>query len=335
MKKGKFLLATATVLLLTAVFVTFPAVNGFAKPAKPITLNFVSFIALSNFEFTEFKRQFIDRVNEKGKGELNINVRGGPETVAAFDLGVAVQKGTVDMACIPTAFFESLVPGADATRLSRLTEEEEQKGGANDFIQEMYEKGGMYYLGRQQPADQDFFYMFLNKRVEKPEDFVGLKLGGSTAFLAHFKGLGATPITLPMPEYYPAMERGVVDGITTSLHMWAGYGGHEVTKYMIDHPFYKNTVAVIVNLKAWNGLPRHLQELMIECMREAQEVWPAWAAKAWKKEKQKMRDGGVELITFSPDVARWFVETAFEEAWKDEEKRFGEVIPKLKKLITK
>ncbi|MFX0198294.1 MAG: TRAP transporter substrate-binding protein DctP [Candidatus Hodarchaeota archaeon] len=335
MKKGKLLVAIGVVLLLTVGFTTFPVVNGFAKPAKPITLNFVSFIALSNVEFTEFKRLFIDRVNEKGKGELTINVRGGPETIAAFDLGVAVQKGTVDMAIIPTAFFESLVPGADATRLSRLTEEEERKAGAHDFIQGMYEKGGMYYLGRQQPTHQDYFYMFLNKRVEKPEDFVGLKLGGSTAFHAHFKGLGATPITLPMPEYYPAMERGVVDGISTSLHMWAGYGGHEVTKYMIDHPFYKNTVSVVANLKTWNQLPKHLQKLMIECMLEEQKEWPDLSAKAWKKEKQKMRDGGVEIITFPPDVAKWFVETALEEAWKDEEERFGEVIPKLKKLLTK
>ena len=78
MKKGKILITAGTVLLLTVVLITFSLTGSFAQPARPITLSYISFIPLTNFEFAQFKPLFIDRVNEKAKGELIINVRGGP-----------------------------------------------------------------------------------------------------------------------------------------------------------------------------------------------------------------------------------------------------------------
>ena len=335
MKKEKFLVATATVLLLTLVFITFPAVNGFAKPAKPITLNYVSFIPVANFEFAEFRRVFIDKVNEKAKGELIINVRGGPEVIPAYDLGMAVQKGTIDMSMIPTGFFETMVPGADATRLSELTPFEERKNGAYDYILEQYKKAGLYYLGRQQHQHTPFFYLFLNKRCEKPEDFVGLKIGSSPSFHAFYRGLGGIVTRVAMPEYYSGLERGVIDGLGTSLFNWAGAGIQEVTKYCIDHPFYTPTPAVAVNLDSWNRLPKHLQNLMTESLLESLRAWPALAAKKIEEDKQKGRKAGVEFITLSPDVAKWYLKTAYDEAWKEEEKKAPEVARKLRELLTK
>jgi TRAP-type C4-dicarboxylate transport system substrate-binding protein len=223
----------------------------------------------------------------------------------------------------------------NATRLSRITIEEEKKTGAFDFIQEMHKKAGIYFVGRQQPAEQDFFYMFLKKRVQKLEDFSGLKLGGSLAFHAFYRSLGASVVTLPIPEYYPAMERGVVDGISTSLHVWVHFGGAKVTKCMIAHPFYKCTATVIANLENWNRIPKHLQELITDCLSEAHKEWPKWEAPAYEKEKQQMRDGGTEIVTLPPDDAKRFVDLAYDSGWKDEEKKFGKTITELKKLTTK
>jgi len=285
MEKREILVIAVAGLILTVFSIAFCITGTSAQPARAITLNYVSFIPLTNFEFAQFKPVFIDRVNEKAKGELIINVRGGPEVIPAYDLAGAAQKGTIDMTMIPTGFLENMVPGADATRLSELTPFEEQKTGAYDFILEQYKKAGLYYLGRQQTQREAFFYLFTKKRCEKPQDFVGLKLTSSPSFHALYKGLGATVTHAAMPEYYSALEKGVVDGLGTSLFFWAGSRIYEVTKYAIDHPFYTPTPAVVLNLNSWNRLPKHLQDLMTESLLASLKAWPDIAARKTEEDR--------------------------------------------------
>lgn len=334
MRKTK-LFRIGFMVFISFIFITFLTVSCFAQAGKTITLNFISFMPLTNFEFAQFKPLFIDKVNEKAKGELVINVRGGPEVIPAYDLAVSAQKGMIDMTMIPTGFLENVVPGADATRLSELTPFEEKERGAHAFIQELYRKAGLHYLGRQQYQRERFFYLFLKKKVEKPKDFSGLKLTSSPSFHGLYRGLGATITHTAMPEYYSALEKGVVDGLGTSLFFWAGARIYEVTKFAIDHPFYTPTPAVILNLNAWNRLPKHLQDLLSDTLFESLRAWPDIASKKIEEDKRKGKNAGVEFYKLSPEFANWFLKVAYEEGWKDEERKAPEVARKLRSLLTK
>jgi len=335
MKKAHVSLATITVLLLTIVFITFPSTASLSE-AKPITLNFVSFVPLSyETAFKGFKRMFIDKVHERAKGELVINVRGGPEVIRSFDLGVAVQKGTIDMATIPAAFFESLVPGADSTKLSIYTAWEERENGIYEYIRDMYKKAGFYYLGRGEATKSEYFMLGLNKKVEKPEDFRKLKLGGSTAFHGLYKRLGAKVTTLAIPEYHSALERKVVDGVATGVGVFVTAGLFDIMPYAVGHRFYRSTVAVPINLNTWNKLPKHLQELLTECMAQYEKDYYVFDEK-WSSSKIKAAEAkGLKLLYFPPDMANWFLESANEGSWDYAMERFpGDVIPKLRARIT-
>jgi TRAP-type C4-dicarboxylate transport system substrate-binding protein len=337
MKMRRNLVVAAIVSFVVLLFITFTVASGFAKSAKPITLNFVSFVPLANkVEYQFIKDEFFDKINERAKGELIIKTRGGPEVIAPFDLGVAVQKGTIDMATIPTAFFESMVPGADSTKLSIYTAWEERKNGIYEYIRDMYTKAGLYYLGRGEATKPEYFNMFINKRIEKPKDFAGLKLGGSTAFHGQYKRLGASVATLAIPEYHSAMERHVVDGLVSSIYVGFVYGLHEVTKYIIGHGFYRCTVAVPVNLKTWNRLPKHLQELLTQCMAEFEKKYEPYEAEQKQLALKRAKAAGVEILWFPPDMAKWYIECANEGSWDYARERFpGDVIPKLRDRITK
>jgi TRAP-type C4-dicarboxylate transport system substrate-binding protein len=323
--------------MLTVTFVMMPVVGGLAKAAEPITLSFVSFVPLANkVEFQQIKSRFIDRVNERAKGELFIKVRGGPEAIPPFNLGVSVQKGVIDMATIPTAFFDALVPGADETCMSDYTAWEERENGIYEYIRDMYKKAGLYYLGRAGATEPGFFFLYINKRAEKPADFKGLKLGGSTAFHGFYRELGASIATLAIPEYHSAMERGVVDGVVTSLPVGIQFGLHEISKYLILPSFYRATPALPINLKKWNSLPKHLQDLMTECMAQFEKEFSAFEKEERASDLKRVEAAGVEIIRYPPDMAKWFLNAAAEGAWKNAQKRFpGDVIPKLKERITK
>lgn len=308
-----------------------------AAPSKPIELNWVSFTAKNTTTVVNIQHEFIDKVNQAAKGELNIRYRGGPETIPAFDQGMAVKKGLVDISAVPIGFYEAIVPGVGGAMLTQLTPWEERKpGGAYDYLVEIHKKGGLFYLGRGAPSKEDFFHLTLNKKVEKRQDFAALKIGTATVARAAVKGWGATVVSLAMPDYYTSMERGLVDGVASSgLSAWVGQGCQAVTKYMVDHAYYQSTVAIIMNLNSWDRLPPHLQKLLTDSMTQAEKALSDWYGRDEAQLKQKMVDAGVQIYKFSPDMAKWFIDTAYDSAWKYQEERFPEVTRKMRALMTK
>jgi TRAP-type C4-dicarboxylate transport system substrate-binding protein len=305
-----------------------------AKPAGPITWDYVSFTPLTNdIEFGVIKQNFIDPVNERSNGRLTINVRGGPEVIPSYDLGSAVQTGTIDIASIPIGFFDSLIPGADSMRLSPFTAAEEREKGIYDYVQEaVFEPNGFYNLGRPTTTD-DFFYHSMTKRIEKPEDFIGIKISGSPSLFAWAEALGMTPMLVQLPEYYSALERGVVDGITSSHCVWMDQGLPEIANYIIDHPVYTATPVMVVNLDSWNQLPKDLQDLVTEIFIEHENAANDYYRAATAEEMRIAKEAGVEYVTFPPDMAQWYTELAYSAAWEDDAKRYpGDVVPTLKEM---
>ena len=332
MKKRSF------ILVLTAILISLmigPLSVNHAAAKKPITLDMVSFLNLKAFEFRLWKPLFIDKVNERAKGELKIRVRGGPEAIPIFDQVMAVKKGVVDMSNSSTGFFANMIPGIDCMRLSEFSSEEERKNGARDYIREVYRKAGLYYLGRVFPS-KPYFLIFTNKKATKPDDFKGIKFGGAPLFHGFFKGLGGSTATIPLTEYQTAMERGVIDAHSGSIGVFIAVGSYEVTKYVIDHFFYSNSASILVNLDKWNSIPKHLQDIMQETAIELEKTWPAVREAEEAKLRKVAMKAGVQFYKLSPDVAKWYLDTAYEEGWKDDAKKYpAEIVNKFKTLLRK
>ena len=336
MKKERMLALVVLGLVLAYAFVMAPLPAG-AQAGKPITLNFVSFAPAANVvEFQYIKKELFEKINQLASGRLIINVKGGPEVIPPFNLGAAVKNGTIDMACIPNAFFEDMVPGIGVTHLSPFTAVEERKNGVYEAIGELYKKAGMFYLGRGEATDHGYFIMFLNKPVEKPDDFKGLRLGGSTSFHGQYRELGGVPSTLQTTEYNTAMERGQVDGLTSSIYIAMAYGLQSVTKYVVQPGFWRASPALPMNLASWNKIPPDLQKMMISEMAAFEAKFAPYELEQRNIFIKKFTDTGVKLINLSPDVAKWFVTASTDGAWKyAQERQSGDIIPKMRQLLTK
>jgi len=304
---------------------------GEAMAKDPIELSMVTFTSLKSTEFTDWKPLFVDRINEKAKGELVIKVRGGQEVIPMPDQPMAVKRGIVDIGMGPAGFLKSIVPGADCARLSRMDQKDERRIGAVDYLKAQYEKGGLYYLGRAWPVSHNFFLIFTNKKMTKPEDFKGLKLGSSPSFLGFFKGVGGSPVVVPISEYYTAMERGVMDAYATSMTVFIAMGLYQKTKYVIDHPFYRNPSPLIVNLAKWKSLPAHLQKIIEDTAIELETTWEPVDKPVQATLRKKAIDEGVEYYKLPPDVEKWYFTAAYDAAWEDDAKIYPpEVFSKLK-----
>lgn len=271
-----------------------------------------------------------EEVKKRSKGELTIKIIGGPEAIPSFEQTNALLRGVIDF-CMPgSSYVQTVWPEAIVFPLSRLTPTQERKKGAFDLLQESGKKHGLYYLGRS--VSPRGYYMYLNVKVKTPEDLKGLKIRGAPIYARFLKALGVSMVTTPFREVYTAVERGVIEGYCWPPSV-CNYRLHEVTKYMINHPFYGANILVATSVKSWNRLPKHLQGLLTEVVEEQETSLEQRWRDQWDRELKAIKDGGIQFIEFSPKDAKQYVGLAYGEAWKEVIEKSPEYGSRLKKIM--
>jgi TRAP-type C4-dicarboxylate transport system substrate-binding protein len=96
---------------------------------------------------------------------------------------------------------------------------------------------------------------FCSEPIQTLADLQGMKVRSFTASMsALLEGLGASPVTLPFPEVYPALQRGVATcGITSANSANTGKWP-EVTTHVLPLAVASAVQAHVVNGEWWDGL---------------------------------------------------------------------------------
>jgi len=118
-----------------------------------------------------------------------------------------------------------------------------------------------------------------SKAVNKLADLNGLKIR-TTGFSAKtVKALGGTPVAMPMPEAYPALQKGVVDGSMHPKESDKGWKLGDVLKYATLNfsTAYTTGFYVVMNKDKWAALPDGVKKTI----REINKEWIPKHGKAW------------------------------------------------------
>lgn len=316
-------------------FMVFSIVSGPAR-GETITLKAVTAFprnAPDNIPFQMFSEAVERMVSQKYPGELKIQYIGGPEAVKMQDQVQALQRGMVDIVFTANAFYVSMLPEADAMKLSEFNPTEERARGVTAYWNDLHEKRlKIHFLGRL--GHDQKFYLYLNKPI-KTADLTGLNIRVSPMYLQVVKALGGNPVVIPLTETYIALERNVVDGYGFVTVGVRDYGWHKLTKYILDVPFYRGPNPLLVNLNTWNKLPGKLQDLMTEAAIEAEKKAVVHFEDLSNKERPLLIKEGIQVITLPPAEREKFIRVAYDEGWKDVIQKSPQTGPELKKLLTK
>ncbi len=289
--------------------------------------------ASDNKSLDFFLESVAQQIAKKYPGELKINLVGGPEAVKIQDQVPAAQRGMVDIVHTTNAYYVSVLPEADAMKLSEFPPWEERTNGAWEFYNDLHEKRlGLHFLGR---IGTDLpFNLYLSKPISAA-DLKGFNIRVSPMYLQVIKGLGGNPVVIPPTEVYTALERKVVDGYcwpTIGIREW---GWEKQTKYVVEPGFYSGPHPMVINLKTWNGLPKKLQDVITEASMEAEKKTVAYYLEEIKKEFPLLKQAGLQIITLPPAEKEKFLKVAQEEGWKDIIQKCPQTGPKLKELLTR
>jgi TRAP-type C4-dicarboxylate transport system substrate-binding protein len=330
MKSKKFFLLLSGIgLILMLVTAPTPA------PAAPTELKLVAFLP-THVSSVSGAKLLADKVKEKSKGQLIIKILGGPEVMSGRDQPAATVKGVVDIAYVPTSYFPDLVPAADIISLSKFrnAQDERKPGGIYDAMQELCNKAGLYFIGRESGINPDFFYNLMRKRVATVRDLSGLKIAATIPkYKKAWAALGVAFSVVPAAECFTAMERGVVDGFNYPIENHVDMGLHEAGKYLIDHGFFCDNVVGIVNLKVWQGLSPELQKAVKEAQIDLEKEQEANYWKMMDAGRKKMLDAKVEFVKFSSADAATYLDAFYKNELAEQKEKFPEVAARLAGLL--
>lgn len=302
--------------------------------AQEVTLRAVSAFQEGTYFARPFER-FIERVNERGRGQVRINFVGGPRAVPPFEVGNAVRNGVIDVASVPGAFYANLLPEAAGFSLTTLSMAEMRRNGAWQFLNELHnQRVNAYYLGRNFINVPYHFYFRTRPERINQLDFTGLRIRVSPVYRALVEALGGTALTTPPGEVFTALERGVVDGYGWPAVGIFDLGWERVTRVRLDPAFYSGDVSVLVNLPAWNRLNEAQRAVLNEAVLWL-EALDSENETNMAAERQRQAQAGIETVTLPPEAARRLQERAAETGWAVLIQQNPQTGPRMRQLTTR
>ena len=290
--------------------------------------------AFESQQFLQFVANVQKEADQKYPGELKMVYKGANEVIRNREQVEACRTGLIDMVYTAGSYYTSILPEIDTMSLTTMQPWEERKAGVDDYLEKLHlEKAGVYMLGR--TGTGIYFHLFLAKPIAKVDDLKGMKIRVSPTNIPFMKAVGAVPISMPPPDIYTAMERGVVDGYILPPSTIRDFGLVPVSKYFVVQPIYQACQFLVINPKVWNGLPKHLQDLLTENTIKLAHFNIENEVKMNDSELADFKKHGMVFIDLAKDEAVKFKKIADEALYEALLKKAPEEVKKIKEMITK
>jgi TRAP-type C4-dicarboxylate transport system substrate-binding protein len=291
-------LATLAAALVAGGAVMAP-VPGLAQ-AKPIVWNLPT-VAAPTYYHTVNYNAWAAKVKEKSQGRMEIRVHPasslypGPELIPAV-LDGRSEVGTI-LASYLTDVFLEMGPLELPFMTSNIAEHKKAAMQLRPFYTEMLAKKGLKLLSiNTWPSQQ----LFSTVPIRTVADWQGKKMrvyGADSANVTRL--LGGSPVNIAFGEVYSALEKKTVDGAMTSATNAEPMKFFEVAKYL-DYWYLAGAAQewLVVNQKAWDGLPKDLQQVVLDSIKETNLEEKEWqdAAAAEEKTRKRLPELGMTIV---------------------------------------
>ncbi len=297
----------ATTAIMTAFLAGFICQSS--VEAKSISLNYANFPPAPTFPCVQMEN-WKSKVETQTQGRVRVNTFPGGTLLGARDMMDGVISGQADIGCLCMAYQPgrflvtnavSLPLGIPDSRtgslvLTDLFKKENPKA---------FNKVKVLALFTTAPAN-----IMSRKRVATLPDLSGLDLRASGGAAEILKTWGANQIGMPMSATPEALQKGVIQGLFSSLEVMKDLKFAEECSYVtmtntVVYPF-----AVVMNLDRWNALPEDVKTVMDGLSRE-QALWTGdymdnhvKEAVDWSKETHK-----VEFLELDPATSQAWNQT--------------------------
>lgn len=240
------------------------ATFGVAQAAEH-TLRYAHFWPSNSSAHTEVFQKWAESVEKASNGRIKVEIYPAQTLAKADGSYQAMVNGVADIVTVVQGYTAGRFPLTGIAELPNIGRSSLQTGCV---LQSLYDQG----LLNEEYKDSHPLYMFAtgpgalhtrNKPVAKPDDFRGLRMRSpSTVAGEVLQGIGSRTVTMPAPEAYEALQRGVIDG---TAFPWEGalvFRLLEQSNNHIEIPLYSTLFVTSMNSRSYDRLPDDLKKVI-------------------------------------------------------------------------
>lgn len=260
-------------------------------------------------------RSFVAAVEEESDGRINVQVYPAETLVSSREVLDATESQVVDAAIMPFNFQVGDIPSLDLFTYPFMFDDAEHfrravDGGLFDLVapkfearnvklMNFYHKGAMHVMHR-------------SKFLSEPTEFEGQRLRSLGATIsALFSAMGANPLNVPLGEVDAAIERNVIDGITTNCAAHLSRGWAEHLKFVTFADMSQGGEGIGINVDFFDRLPEDLQKVVTDAAAVMEdEQWKDMIADDEQACMSKWEAAGVQVHRLSDEERSAFHEYA-------------------------
>ncbi len=279
---------------------------------------------------------FAAYVKDKTGGKIDIATFPSGQLGGERSMAEQVQAGTLQIAALTTAVLQNFVPQCAVldmpfifpdrkTAYATVDDPEVQKK-----IFSYFPKKGLIAIGWTENEFRDFTN---NKRpVRTPADIDGLKVRvmNSPVYLDTFRQMGASPVAIPFPETYNALQTGVIDAQENPLMTSVLMKFTEVTKYVTKTQHCMTECIIVVSVDYWESLSKTEKQIFkdaskiaIDTNRKVNAGLHDALPKSNISIAEYAKANKVEIIELTAEERKTF-RTAMSPVWKKYRKKVGD-----------
>jgi TRAP-type C4-dicarboxylate transport system substrate-binding protein len=242
----------------------FLAVEG--AHAQSIDLKLSHFMSPMHNLHVDVFVPFAKEVEAKSKGKAKVSIFPGEALGKAKDHYDMAAHGITDIAFAIPGYTPGRFPLSSVIELpflvpsakigSRVIWEIQQK-----YLQAEYPGVKILSMWVHSPG-----HIHMTKKPAKTlEDVSGVRLRSPGPMqIQLLKELGVSPLTIPIPELYDALQKGMADGAVIPFSSIADFKLSELIRYHTMANMYVMAMGLFMNPKTWDSLPADVQKAILE-----------------------------------------------------------------------
>ena len=264
----KWLVIGPTALFILAfLFTCVGLVSAQSSPQKPMELSISSWIGTRDLqpEAPTWEEMAKD-LEAATKGRVKVKIYYAETLGKAKEHYELALKGIADMAYLNVSFTPGRFPVTDLVSFSYAPSAEAMTRGLLElmkkgYLNKEYEKVKLLHVFNGAPCS--FIWRKGVKAANSLSELRGRKIrvpGPAAADL--MKALGVNPIAMPMPEVYTSLERGVIEGVFTSINTLDVFNLKHVCEEITEVNLLTFGFNLIMNKDTWEKLPKEAKDVL-------------------------------------------------------------------------
>ena len=303
------------VMSLVGVFIVGLILCVYATPApaqKPIELT-MTYMYPSGTDTDLQLQRWAKKVEKDSKGRLKIKIYPGAVLVSAFEIYSSIPKGVADIGFGPRygigapftdELFAMVLMGTPDVATSTLVVKDLMKKYPEQYAKEW---GDTKVLWIQADPSSNLFTR--NKPIRTPEDIKGMELRAPIKpAVEAYKAMGAKAVGMPIADFVIGLQKGTVDGGTTTVKDIKSYKFTSVAKYFTEFALFTcPAIYMVMNKDKWKALPPDLQKVMDDNCKWGERELVKFLDDVTISSKEWATKEGMEFITLKREERKKWV----------------------------